>query len=64
MGLLFGDKGYIDPKLFKDLHAQGLKLITSIRKNMKNKLMLLNEKILLRKRSIIETVNSVIKKDF
>ena len=64
VGLLFGDKGYIDPKLFKALHSQGLKLITGIRKNMKNKLMLLNEKILLRKRSIIETVNSVIKKDF
>jgi hypothetical protein len=64
VGLLFGDKGYIDPKLFQDLHSQGLKLVTGIRKNMKNKLMILNEKILLRKRSIIETVNSVIKKDF
>jgi len=63
-GLLFGDKGYIDPKLFYDLQTQGLKLVTGIRSNMKNKVMLLKEKILLRKRSIIETVNSVIKKDF
>lgn len=31
---------------------------------MKNKLMHLQEKILLRKRSIIETVNGVLKEDF
>jgi len=64
VGLLFGDKGYIDQKLFHDLQTRSLKLITGIKKTMKNKLMPLKEKILLRKRSIIETVNSVIKKDF
>ncbi|MBP9829548.1 MAG: transposase, partial [Proteobacteria bacterium] len=37
---------------------------TGIKKNMQNKLMLLQEKILLRKRSIIETVNGVLKEDF
>lgn len=63
-GLLFGDKGYIDHKLFNELYQRGLKLITGIKSNMKNKLMDLKEKYLLRKRSIIETVNSVIKKDF
>lgn len=64
VGLLFGDKGYIDQNLFHDLYEKGLKLVTGIKANMKNKLLPLREKILLRKRSIIETVNSVIKKDF
>ena len=64
MGLLFGDKGYIDKNLFHDLFQRGLKLVTGIKSSMKNKLLSLKEKILLRKRSIIETVNSVIKKDF
>jgi len=60
-GLLFGDKGYIDKELFADLFAQGLKLVTGIKKNMKNKLMSLLEKILLRKRSISETVFDYLK---
>lgn len=64
VGLLFGDKGYIDQKLFNDLIQRNLKLVTGIKANMKNKIMILKEKILLRKRSIIETVNSVLKKDF
>jgi hypothetical protein len=55
-GLLFGDKGYISESLFKQLFNRGVKLVTGIKKKMKNKLMNLNEKILLRKRSIIETV--------
>lgn len=64
VGLLFGDKGYIDQDLFDDLHERGLKFVTGIKKNMKNKLLILREKILLRKRSIIETVNGVLKEDF
>ena len=63
-GLLFGDKGYIDHVLFRDLSEKGLKLVTGIKKKMQNKLMSLHEKILLRKRSIIETVNGVLKEDF
>jgi hypothetical protein len=63
-GLLFGDKGYIDKILFHELYKNGLKLITGLKKNMENKLMALNEKTLLRKRSVIETVNGVLKTDF
>ncbi|EER21532.1 ISPg3, transposase [Rickettsia endosymbiont of Ixodes scapularis] len=37
-------------------------MVTGIKKNMKNKLIPLIEKILLRKRSIIETVFSVLKR--
>ena len=38
-----------------------LELITSIRKNMKPRLLTLMDKILLRKRSIIETINDQLK---
>lgn len=63
-GLLFGDKGYIKKDLFHELFDRGLKLVTSIKKGMKNSLMALNEKILLRKRSIIETVFGSLKNKF
>lgn len=60
-GKLFGDKGYISQKLFESLYGQGVKLITSIRSNMSNRLQEFSEKILLRKRSLIETVNDQLK---
>jgi hypothetical protein len=61
IGRLFGDKGYLSKKLFETLMEQGLKLMTKVRKNMKNQLMLLEDKLLLRKRSLIETVNDQLK---
>lgn len=60
-GKLFGDKGYISQALFERLYERGLELITTLRKNMKNSLMLLEDKLLLRKRFIIETVNDQLK---
>ncbi len=60
-GKLFGDKGYISKELSEELLNEGVQLITNVRKNMKNKFMLLIDKILLRKRSIIETVNDQLK---
>lgn len=60
-GLLLADRGYISSSLLRRLLAQGLKLVTGIKKNMKNKLMDLNEKLMLRKRSISETVNDYLK---
>lgn len=56
MGKIFDDKGYISQKLFDQLYRKGLQLVTKIKKNMKNKLMPLIDKILLRKRAIIESV--------
>jgi hypothetical protein len=56
-GNLFGDKGYISQKLFDTLLENNLKLVTPYKKNMKNKLVDLWEKLMLRKRSLIETVN-------
>jgi hypothetical protein len=61
IGKLFGDKGYISAELFQSLWEQGLQLVTSVRKNMKNALLPLMDKILLRKRSLIETVNDQLK---
>lgn len=60
-GKLFADKGYIGKKLFEQLFVDGITLITGLRRNMKNCLMSKNHKILLRKRSIIETINDELK---
>ena len=60
-GKLYADKGYLGQKLTELLFIDGLHLITSIRNNMKNVLMELKDKILLRKRSVIETVNDELK---
>lgn len=60
-GKLFGDKGYISQPLFKQLFLQGTQLITTLRSNMKNRLIPLIDRILLRKRFIIETINDQLK---
>ena len=60
-GKLFGDKGYISTKVSESLLRQGLGLFTSVRSNMKQRLMSLTDKVLLRKRSLIETVNDQLK---
>ncbi len=68
-GKLFGDKGYLclgqngtrkgpvcSQALFETLFERGLELVTSLRKNMKNQLVLLSDRLMLRKRFIIETI--------
>lgn len=55
-GKLFGDKGYIGAELGALLLERGLQLITRLKSNMKNKLMPMIDKILLRKRGIVETI--------
>lgn len=60
-GKLFGDKGYLSQSLFETLLEQGLQLITGIKANMKNRLMVMSDKLLLRKRFIIETINDQLK---
>lgn len=62
-GKCFADKGYIGKDVFQKLWEQGLHLITGIRKNMKNYLMPYIDKVLLRKRFIIETIFGILKKD-
>ena len=60
-GKLFADKGYIGQKLFEQLSLDGIQLISGLKRNMNNCLMSVNDKILLRKRSIIETINDELK---
>jgi len=60
-GKLFADKGYIGKDLMQMLFVDGVHLITNIKNNMKNSLMTMSDKILLRKRSVIETVNDELK---
>ncbi len=60
-GSFFGDKGYISKKLWQELWSNNIKLITPFKKNMNNKLVELWEKLMLRKRSLIETVNDQLK---
>jgi len=61
IGKLVGDKGYISQKLFDALLQQGLQLVTKVKSNMKNRLLTLWDKFLLRKRAVIESVNDQLK---
>ncbi len=63
-GKLFGDKGYISKTLFEALFSKVLQLVTGIKNNMKNKLMPLFDKLILRKRSMIESINNQLKNVF
>ncbi|HEV7893865.1 MAG TPA: IS982 family transposase, partial [Pyrinomonadaceae bacterium] len=55
-GKLFGDKGYISQPLFETLYDGGVQLVTRLKTSMKNRLVSLFDKIMLRKRAIIESV--------
>ena len=55
-GKLYGDKGYLSQALFDELQEKHITLITNIRRNMKPRLMTLWDKLMLRKRFVIETV--------
>ena len=61
-GKLCTDKGYIGQALFENLFLNGIQLVTKVKNNsMKNSLMSIADKILLRKRALIETVNDELK---
>ena len=75
-GKLFDDKGYFSKALWEFLNrelikkiykceqmlfADGVQIFTKLRKNMKNHIMKMEDKILLRKRAIIETINDELK---
>jgi hypothetical protein len=60
-GKLFGDKGYISQVLTELLGEDNVQLITKVKKNMKNKFVNFFDKLLLRKRAIIETINDQLK---
>ena len=60
-GKLVGDKGYISQNLFQRLFVDGIQLITKLKSNMKGALMSVSERLLLRKRALIETINDELK---
>ena len=60
-GKPFADRGHISQNLFEMLFVDDIHLVTKIKKNMKNSLMNLYDKLMLRKRSVIETVNDELK---
>lgn len=61
VGQLFGDKGYLSQPLHDELLGHGLELRTGLRKNMKKRVLRLWDMLMLRKRSLIETVNDQLK---
>lgn len=60
-GKLVGDKGYIKKELFERLFVDGIQLLTKLKNNMKGALMSVSDKVLIRKRAIIESVNDELK---
>ena len=60
-GKIFADRGYISLELFENLFVDDIHLVTKIKKNMKNSLIDLYDRILLRKRVLVETVNDELK---
>ncbi len=60
-GKMIGDKGYISASLLEQLLSKGVHLVTRIRKNMKNCLVPILDKILIKKRPVIESVNNILK---
>lgn len=60
-GKLFADSGYISQKLFEKLLESNITLVTRAKKNMKNKLMDFYDRVMLRKRAVIEFVNDFLK---
>lgn len=64
VGKLFGDRGYISKKLTQLLASQNIQLITTLKKNMKAQAIDAFDQLLLRKRSIIETINDQLKNIF
>ncbi|MBD5311731.1 MAG: IS982 family transposase, partial [Bacteroides sp.] len=60
-GKLVGDKGYIGKELFCKLFIDGIRLITKLKNNMKGGVRSMYDRILLRKRAIIETINDELK---
>lgn len=56
-GQVFADKGYISQKLFQELmESLGVQLVTKLKRNMKQRLMPLCDRLMLRKRAVVETV--------
>ena len=63
-GEMYGDKGYLlNSNLFKKLYLKGVHMVTKLRSNMKNILMSIEDKLLLKKRGVIESVGAILKEN-
>ncbi|MBA3752513.1 hypothetical protein H0X06_07070 [Candidatus Dependentiae bacterium] len=51
----------LQEELFKKLYSTGVHIVTKIRKNRKNILIDMTDKIILRKRGMIESIRSLLK---
>jgi Transposase DDE domain len=61
-GKLFGDRGYLlNKELYAELVSRGLSLFTKIRSNMKPQIMPLEDRLLLQRRGISETIIGILK---
>jgi hypothetical protein len=60
-GKLFGDKGYVSQPLFEALYDGGVQLVTKLKRGMRNRLMPFFDKVMLRKRAVIESVMDQLK---
>jgi transposase len=61
VGKVFGDAGYVSRVLTAQMVAQGIEWITSLKKNMKQGVYSAFDRLLLRKRFLIETINDQLK---
>ena len=55
------DKGYISQTLFEEMLAVGVQIVTQLRNKMKPKIMPLEDRLMLKKRSLIESVFHILK---
>lgn len=60
-GKVYADKGYISQKLFEEMLEYGIKIVTQLRAKMKPKIMPLEDRLMLKKRSLIESVFHILK---
>jgi hypothetical protein len=60
-GKLFGDKGYISQPLFEMLYDEQVQMVTKLKTKMKNRLVSVFDKLMLRKRAIIESIMDQLK---
>lgn len=58
-GRCYGDKGYLSG-LFEEFYEQGLRLVTKVKRKMRNQLVELDDKLRLKKRGLIESVNDIL----
>lgn len=60
-GKKFADRGYISKGLFEEMFDNGVHIVHGLKSNMKNRLLLMRDKIMLRKRYVVECINHLLK---